>query len=99
MTERVARDIEVIDVFQCPECIYSCDDPERLGVHLERHREVLPSERGSVPCPGGCGRHFPHLGKGRSSEVKHHFELCRGERPLWPIPPSPADHPRFVIVA
>ncbi len=59
---------EVARIYLCPECDTQCDDTEKMGLHLERHRPVGPpvysSKPGredtlkSVACPKGCGRNF-----------------------------------------
>lgn len=78
------------------------DDPRAFGIHLERHREVLPpvEHKGKVvstPCPNGCGRHFI-----RPSMYREHVPLCDGSSPLWnpmnkgqgaPAPPNPPARP------
>lgn len=69
----------------CPECRVRIDEPERLGVHIERHREVMAPIRGkmgevvSKPCPKGCGRHFPPKG---AYDFRRHVQLCEGEKPI-----------------
>lgn len=69
----------------CPECRIGIDEPERLGVHIERHREVGAPIFGrggrvvSKPCPKGCGRHFPPKGE---HDFRRHLQLCEGDAPI-----------------
>jgi len=60
----------------CPECRIRVDEPEELGYHLERHREM---DTGPRPCPKGCGRGFQETGE---YDFRRHVKLCRGEKPL-----------------
>jgi hypothetical protein len=59
------------------------EDPREFGLHLERHREVMPpvvvnGKVVSTECPQKCGRHFL-----RPSHYREHVPLCNGEKPLW----------------
>ena len=83
-------------LYICPECDAEFVVPERLGPHIERHREVLTSrfsKRGNpctMPCPGGCGRHFRTKGARRERiEMNQHVPLCDGSEPI-PAPSVPA---------
>jgi hypothetical protein len=75
------------------------DDPREFGIHLERHRELMPpiivkGKVVSTECPQKCGRHFL-----RPSHYREHVPLCTGEAPLWnpankgPAAPAPAVPP------
>ena len=75
------------------------DDPREFGLHLERHREMMPpiylkGKLVSTECPQKCGRHFF-----RPSHYREHVPLCNGETPLWnpankgPAAPAPAVPP------
>jgi hypothetical protein len=79
----------------CPECLQEfrgADRFERMGAHLEIHREKgLPSDRKgrrklqTVPCPNGCGRWIPYPYGGPKTEFQAHTAVCTG-RQFYPAP-------------
>jgi len=74
--------------FYCPECLCAFEQPEPLGVHLERHRPAFSREevdkgKGTSLCPGGCGRYFGLAQKRNVPLGLHeHVRLCNGAPPL-----------------